>query len=134
MPKYADVDVIINAIKSIPKGNWSRDKYVKTVEDVPSVDIVNISSCKECDSIKISLPNDSSGTSSTMTRARTRDLPASVRRELETLTYFIRQCKINNRKDEEDHWLDIQSGYLQALVDVGIITESEGNYIKKNVK
>ena len=131
MSKYADVEAIITSIRSVPRGNWSRDRYVKAVEDVPSIDVDDISNFKDLSSIKINSTDDQSNkVFGTMSRARIRELPATVRREMETITHFIRQCQMNNRVSEENHWTDVLEGYLQALVDVDVITELERKYLK----
>ena len=65
-----------------------------------------------------------------MTRARYNQIPPHIRRYCETLSNFIRQCKTAGRSEEAKHWVDIQDGYLKALVDTETISEAESKFIK----
>ena len=69
-----------------------------------------------------------------MNRTEFLKLPPAVRRDVEKLSHFIRQCAQSGRSAEMDMWKAKQDGYLQALVALDVLSEAEATFIKGGKK
>ena len=64
-----------------------------------------------------------------ITVERYKQIPLPVRKRLEKLGEDLRWCKTAGDKEGLRHYMDLSDGYLFALVDTGVISRAEMQFI-----